>query len=78
MVRNPGPGPGFLVATALWGDGTQVTNIPGGSLGQAVYDQLGEAGGGQATITIDFELIDEEISLMSKLSSSMCALRRPH
>lgn len=50
---------GFVMNPSLWGDETQVTNIPFGSLGQVMYDELGENGGGQATITIDFELIEE-------------------
>ena len=48
LVMNP----------ALWGDGTQLTNLPGRSLGRVVYGQPGDARG-QATITIDFELVEE-------------------
>ena len=50
---------GFVMNPTLWGDHMQVTNLPSTSLGQVMYDALGQVVGGQATITIDFELIEE-------------------
>lgn len=49
----------LIMNATLWGDQTQITNVPNNSLGQVMYDEPGIAGGGQATITIDFELVDE-------------------